>query len=340
MHSNRTHTTSETLSLTRSSPTSSRPATSQNSSHGSPPPSLQIKFHPQPILSSGRSMFRSRRPKLPPIVLMSPTVYCPMATLTASTGLPTTLPTDHFLPAAGIKHGVLDFWLQRAESSPAHVLPRISHDAYDTARPEQLYSLLITAAATPPCSAIDALADQADPIATFKSDYSHTSPDSRKSGIRRLRTTDREPIFLFSKATTGLLVVAPRSFIHALTTLNDYSFIFSAPFSSSSLLGFPRGCFSWQLLCHQLSASPASLSSHLHYNLSNMAPSVPTDFTFPNDWPWQCIDCGRNVPITLVKSNKPGTPNRFAVHCSSFAVVSILHMSSLIPAPAHTPNST
>src|ERR1700683_4223592 len=83
------------------------------------------------------------------------------------------------------------------------------------------------------------------------------------------------------------------------------------PFSPSSLLGFPRSCFSCQLSCYQLSASPAALSSaHLHYNLSNMAPSVPTDFIFPNDWPWRCIDCGRNVPITLVESNKHGNQGR------------------------------
>ena len=115
MHLNCTHTNSETLLLMRSSPTSLRPVTSSNLSHGSPPPSLQIKFYPQPILSLGRSMFWSCKPKLLP---MSPTVYCPMATSTAPTGLPTTLPTDHFPPPTGIKHGALDFQFRGVESLP------------------------------------------------------------------------------------------------------------------------------------------------------------------------------------------------------------------------------
>jgi hypothetical protein len=110
-----------------------------------------------------------------------------MVTSTAPTGLPTTLPTDHFPPAAGIKHGALDFQFQRAESSPAPVLPRISHDAYDTARPEQLYSLLITAAATPPCSAIDTLADRAETVTEplEPADYSLKDIETVLQNIRK-----------------------------------------------------------------------------------------------------------------------------------------------------------
>jgi hypothetical protein len=42
-------------------------------------------------------------------------------------------------------------------TSPASELPRVSHDAYNTAHPERLYNLLATTTATLPCSAIDAM---------------------------------------------------------------------------------------------------------------------------------------------------------------------------------------
>jgi hypothetical protein len=51
-----------------------------------------------------------------------------------------------------------------AKSPPASISLHVDHNAYNTTQPEQLYSLLITATATPPCGAIDALADRAETV--------------------------------------------------------------------------------------------------------------------------------------------------------------------------------
>jgi hypothetical protein len=83
-----------------------------------------------------------------------------------------------------------------AKSPPASILPHVNHDVYDTAQPKQLYSLLITAAATPPCSVINALADQVETVTKplNPADYSLKDIDAVLSKIQKQHGRTEIPI--------------------------------------------------------------------------------------------------------------------------------------------------
>ena len=73
------------------------------------------------------------------------------------------------------------------ESCPASALPCVSRDTYDTARPETLYNLLVTAIATPGCDTVDALADRAETVTEplEPADYSLTDIETALQKIRK-----------------------------------------------------------------------------------------------------------------------------------------------------------
>jgi hypothetical protein len=79
-----------------------------------------------------------------------------------------------------------------------------------------------------------------------------------------LRTTIAH--ILLPNSDHGLLAIAPRSFIHALTTSCDYLFTSQAP-SSFSLLGFPYGCL---VISHRITIQVlVALSLEQHAPLSS-----------------------------------------------------------------------
>src|SRR5882762_4923089 len=88
----------------------------------------------------------------------SPTVITnPPATATIVLNLPVTADCSPTQIGANITTAM-------PESSPECILPHVSHDAYNTAQPERLYNLLITATASPPCNMIDAKANRLETI--------------------------------------------------------------------------------------------------------------------------------------------------------------------------------
>ena len=90
-------------------------------------------------------------------------------------------------------------------------------------------------------------------------------------------------------------------------------------FSGSIVFFFPLGSLTViSLASLSATVSLAVCIPLLHLILYIIASSMPIESTFLNNWPWQCINYGRNVLISVVKSNKHGNQGRKMVQVSFY----------------------